>query len=121
MDMEMEQPQEKMRALNRRISLLLRIMTSASLLLMAAGMVIYMVTGTPTTVELMPVTQLIAHMLTLGPATLVTAGLLVAALMPVAILVMSLIQFIVMREAKPVIVCFALLAMLAGSYVLLLK
>jgi uncharacterized membrane protein len=106
---------EKLHINNQRISLMLRIMTSASLLLMAAGVVMYMVSGTPQTLELMPVTQLIAHMLTFSPATLVVGGLLIAWIIPVAILAASLAHFIANREKYPVIVCIVVLALLVAS------
>jgi len=104
--------------LNLRVSLALRIMTMLCLLLMAAGLVMYLLTGTPKTVELMPLPQLISHLLAFSPATLVTAGLAIALLMPLMILIASFIHFIINREKNPIIICIVLFAMLISSLVL---
>ena len=111
---------DRLHRLNRRISLVLQIMTAASLLLIIAGTLVYVLTGTPQSIEPMPLGTLISGMLTFSPAMLVTAGLIVALIMPLTVLAASLTHFIASRDRKPLIVCLMLLVIMAASFVFVL-
>ena len=100
MNSQIDEKHEKLHTLNRRVGLFLRAGTIVSLLLFLAGLIIFIVSGTP-------------HMVALTPSSSI--------IMPLVILITSLAHFIVTRETKPVVVCIVLLVMLAASYVLVLK
>jgi uncharacterized membrane protein len=116
-----DERQDRVHVLNRRVGLILRVMTAVSLLLIVAGMLMYLITGTPRTVDLMPFATLINGMLTFSPTTLVTAGLIVTLITPLTVLLVSFAHYIATRDRKPIIVCLVLLAMMAASYILVLK
>jgi uncharacterized membrane protein len=116
-----DERQDRVHVLNRRVGLILRVMTAVSLLLIVAGMLMYLTTGTPRTVDLMPFATLINGMLTFSPTTLVTAGLIVTLITPLTVLLVSFAHYIATRDRKPIIVCLVLLAMMAASYILVLK
>lgn len=111
----------KLHRLNRLISILLRIMTPASLLLIFAGLVIYFVTGERIIVEITPLSILLSSLLSFNPAGFITAGLIIMLLMPPAILIISLAHFAIEKESKPLIVCALLLGILLTTYILALK
>ena len=118
---KIDERHKKLHALNRRVSVFLRAGTALSLLLLLSGLVMYFVTGTPHAASLIPLPALLSGLLTLSPAALVTAGLVVILAMPPFILLISFAHFIATRETKPVIVCIVLLVMLAASYISVLK
>ncbi|MBN1374690.1 MAG: DUF1634 domain-containing protein [Dehalococcoidia bacterium] len=121
MDSGMNKLPEKLDTLNRRVGLVLRAGTILSLLLMAAGMVLFLITGTAGMTALTPLTSLFPDLLLLSPTALVTLGLYLILLMPAVILFTSLYHFIVKHEKLPVILCLLLIIMLAISYILALK
>jgi uncharacterized membrane protein len=121
MDSQINEKHEKLHTLNRRVGLFLRAGTILSLVLFLAGLIIFIVSGTPHMVALTPASSIIHDLMLLNPAALVTAGLIVILVMPLVILITSLAHFIMTRETRPVIVCVVLLVMLAASYVLILK
>ena len=112
---------EKLHGINRSISLILRAGIAVSLLLVAGGLILFFTRGTPHTAVLTPLAALAPGLATLDPAALITAGLIVILLLPLAVLAMSLTYFILTREKQPVIVCIVLLVMLASSLILILK
>jgi uncharacterized membrane protein len=118
---EIDRRHEKLHGLNQRVGLVLSIGTILSLLLMAAGLVLFIVTGIPQITSLTPTESLIHDLLILSPAALVTLGFFLIMLMPVVILLTSLAHFIITRETKPVIVCIVLILLLSASYILVLK
>lgn len=105
----------------RRIGLVLNVGTATSLLLMTAGLVIFTIKNTSHMISLTPAASLIPSLLLLSPDAIVTLGLYVIFLMPAAVLLASLIHFIRMREAKPLIACILFIVMLAASYIFILK
>jgi uncharacterized membrane protein len=112
---------DRFEGLNRRVSLLLQVTISISLILIAGGLVIHLFTGEPLITGLTPVTLLITGFLELDAAAYITAGFIIMLLMPLMILITAFIHFISTRETKPLVVCIVLLLMLAASYVLILK
>lgn len=121
MECRIDSSHEKLQGLNRRVSLVLRIGIGLSLALIAAGLIMFFVTGAPHTAVLTPFAALSAGIASLSPAAFVTAGLAVILLMPPAVLILSLAHFISMREKQPVITCIVLLILLAASFILILK
>lgn len=121
MECPLDSRHEMLHRHNRRISLVLRVGTIASLLLIAAGLVLFFISGAPHTAALTPVISLPAGLAALDPSAFVTAGLVLMLLLPVAILLLSLAHFAAERERKPVIVCIVLLMLLAASLILILK
>jgi len=121
MECQFDSRHEKLHSLNRRIGLTLRAGIVVSLLLVAAGLVLFFLSGAPHTAPLTPVTSLVPGLAALNPSAFITAGLIVILLLPTAILILSLAHFAVERERQPVIVCIVLLMMLAASLILVLK
>jgi uncharacterized membrane protein len=121
MDYQIDSRHEKLHGLNRRISLVLRTGTVASLLLVAAGLILFFTSGTLHTAALTPVISLAHGLAAFDPSAFVTVGLIVMLLMPAAILILSFAHFIAEHERQPVIVCIVLFIMLASSLVLILK
>jgi uncharacterized membrane protein len=121
MNSRIDEKHEKLHTLNRRVGLFLRAGTIVSLVLFLAGLIIFIVSGTPHMVALTPISSIIHDLLILNPASLVTAGLIIILIMPLVILITALAHFIVTRETRPGVVCIVLLVMLAASYVLVLK
>lgn len=121
MECQLDSQHEKLHGLNRRIGLILRIGIVLSLVLISAGLVMFAVAGASHLAPLTPLSSLLTEIATLNPAALVTAGLDIILLMPVAILLLSLAHFIAIRERQPVITCIALLILLAASFILILK
>jgi uncharacterized membrane protein len=121
MQCQLDSHHEKLHRLNRRLSLALRAGIAVSLLLTAGGLILFFLSGAPHTAALTPLITLAPGLMALNPAALITAGLIVILLMPVAVLIMSLAHFLAARERQPVIVCIVLLVMLASSLILILK
>ena len=111
----------ELRRLNSRVSILLRICTFAGLLLVLAGLILSAVTGIPVDKSLTPLVNLPGRIMALDPAACVTAGIILILLLPAAMVVMSLAHFITMRERNPIIACVILLAMLAASFIIIVK
>jgi uncharacterized membrane protein len=121
MEYKIDSKHEKLYGLNRWVGLVLRIGIGLSLAVIAAGLILFFVTGAPHTAELTPFSALQAGIAALSPAAFITAGLAIILLMPPAILILSLAHFISMRDKQPVITCIVLLILLAGSFILILK
>ena len=119
--MQTDSQLEKLRPLNRRVSLVLRIGIGIGLVLVLAGIVISLVTNTPRMSGLTPLLQIVPSLIALSPAACVTAGLIIILLLPAVILVTSFAHFIATGQKQPIIVCAVLVVMMAASYVLLLK
>ena len=119
MNVVIDNQHEKLHRLNRRIGLTLRIMTAACLILLLAGMVMYLVSGASHPIEITPFSVLFENLLTLSPAGIITAGLIIMLLMPPVVLAMSLAYFIAEKDVKPIIICLALVLMLAISCILI--
>lgn len=112
---------EKLHRLNRRISLVLRAGIAVSLILIACGLIIFLVSGAPHTSPMLPLPSLVDGFAALNPAAFITAGVVLILLLPVAMLILSLAYFAAVKERQPVIVCIVLLIMLAASLILVLK
>ena len=112
---------EKLHRLNRHIGLTLRIMTAACLILLLAGMIMYLVTGASHPVEITPFPALLGNLLTFSPSGIITAGLIIMLLMPPVVLAISLAYFIAEKDVKPIIICIFLVLMLAISCILISK
>jgi uncharacterized membrane protein len=121
MECQLDSSHEKLHGLNRRISLALRVGTVSSLLLIAAGLTLFFISGAPHTAALTPVTTLAPGLISLDPSAFVTIGLILMLLLPIVILILSLAHFVAERERQPVVVCIVLLVMLASSLILILK
>jgi len=119
--MELDKSHEHLHRHNRRISLALRAGTVAILLLIAAGLMLFFISGASHTAALTPVTSLMSQLASLDPSAFITVGLILMLLLPVVILILSLAHFAAERERQPVIVCIVLLLMLASSLILILK
>ena len=115
MSMIIDKQHEKLHQLNRHIGLILRIMSTACLLLMLAGMIMYLVTGTSPSLETTPLPALLNSLPAFSPAKIIVTGLSITLLMPPAILMISLIHFIVEKDIKLIIICTVLGIMLAAS------
>ncbi len=121
MECQLDSRHEKLHGLNRRISLALRAGTVFSLLLIAAGLILFFISGAPHTAMLTPIVTLVPGVISLDPSAFITIGLILMLLLPVVILILSLAHFIAEREKQPIIVCIVLIAMLASSLILILK
>ncbi len=110
-----------LRALDRRVGILLRTGMVVSLILIAAGIVLFALKGGSAATALTPLSLIPAGLAQLDAAACITAGLIIILLLPVAIIVTSLVHFITMRERNPIIVCVILLAMLAVSFIFIVK
>lgn len=108
-------------ALDRNTGLILRISIIISLALIIAGLLIFFFTDTIHLTGLTPASSLIADIIKLNPAALITSGFIIILFMPAAILIISFTHFIVAHELKPLIICIVLVVMLAASYILILK
>lgn len=111
----------KLHKLNRLISLILQIMSAVCLLLILAGMIMYIATGAAHPIEITPLSQLLGNLFSFSPASLITFGLIVMLLMPPAILLASFAYFVAVKDRKPLTVCIVLLVMLAINYLLIFK
>jgi len=121
MERQLDSQQEKLHGLNRRTGLILRIGIVLSIALISAGLIMFAVAGATNLTPLTPLASLPTEVARLNPAALVTAGLGIILLMPVAILLLSLAHFLTIREKLPVITCIVLLILLAASFILILK
>jgi uncharacterized membrane protein len=111
----------ELQKLNSRVSILLRISTFTGLLLVLTGLILSAVTGTPLDKSLTPLFNLPGRIIAVDPAAFVTAGIVLILLLPAAMVVMALAHFITMRERNPIIACAILLAMLAVSFIFIVK
>ena len=119
--MLIDERHHKLHSLYHGIGLFMWIGIATSLLLMAAGMVMSILEGTPRFVPLTPIGELFSGVVTFSPAAFVTAGLIIILALPPAILIISLVHFIKLREIKPIVVCILLLLMFLSNYFLILK
>ena len=110
-----------LRALNHRVGILLRAGIIVSLALTAAGIVMYALKGGASSTALTSLSLIPSGLVQLDAAAFITAGLFIILLLPIAIIVFSLVHFIQMRERNPIIVCAILLAMLAASFIFIVK
>ena len=110
-----------LQALDRRVGILLRTGMVISLVLIAAGIVLFAVKGAPAATALTPLSLIPAGLAQFDPSACITTGLFIILLLPVAIIVTSLAHFITMRERNPIIVCVILLSMLAVSFIFIVN
>jgi uncharacterized membrane protein len=113
-EMELSQAHQKLHAFNRILSAVIRTGIFISLVLMVAGLVIYMVRGDNEAGQLTPVLSIALQLVKLDPASFITLGLYVLLLMPPAILLASFVHFIATRNVKAIIVCAVLILFIAG-------
>lgn len=121
MSVIIDKQHENKHRFNRRISLALRIMTNACLLLLMTGMIMYLITGISHPIEITPFPALLNELLAFNPAGITMAGLLLVLLMPLVILFIAFAHFIVEKDVKLIIVCAVLMLMLVTSCVLVLN
>ncbi|MCX6035388.1 MAG: DUF1634 domain-containing protein [Chloroflexi bacterium] len=107
----------ELQSLDRQVGLMLRICIVLSLLLIIAGLIMFIVQGGQTMTGLTPVSSLPDDIIRLDPAAFITAGLIIILLMPVLIVLTSFAHFIVLKERKAIIVCVILIIMLALSFI----
>ncbi len=112
---------DRLNRLDRRVGLFLNAGIILGLVLLLAGLALFVAKSMPQSAPLTPLVQLPAGLAGLDAAAFVTCGLMVILLMPLVVLITSFVHFIMTRERLPLIVCIILLLMLAASYVLLLK
>ncbi|MDD5312889.1 MAG: DUF1634 domain-containing protein [Dehalococcoidia bacterium] len=103
--------------LNNRVGLTLRICIAVSLLLITAGLIMFIIHGGEAMTAMTPVSSLPQELMQLNPASFITAGLLLILLMPVLIILMSFAHFIALKERRAIIVCLILIIMLALSFI----
>ena len=111
----------ELQALNRRVSILLRICVVISIVTILAGLIMFNIKGGSPMAGLTPISTLPSEIAQLNPAAFITAGLILILLMPVAIIIASFAHFVATKERNPIIVCSILLIMLAASYIFIVK
>jgi len=121
MDYQYDSRHEQLHRLNRRISLVMRVGITVSLILIVCGLILFLLSSAPHTAPLLPVTSLIPGFAALNPAAFITVGVILILFLPAAVLILSLAYFAAVRERQPIIVCIVLLVMLAASLILVLK
>jgi uncharacterized membrane protein len=110
-----------LQALDRRVGIMLRVGIIVSLALITIGIVHYAVKGGSPETALTTLSLIPAGLAQLDAAAFITAGLFIILLLPIVIIITSLAHFITMRERNPIIVCVILLAMLAVSFIFIVK
>jgi len=103
--------------LNSRVGRTLRVCIAISLLLIIAGLIMFIIQGGEAMTGLTPVSSLPQELMRLNPASFITAGLLLILFMPALIICMSFAHFIALKERRAVIVCLILIIMLALSFI----
>lgn len=117
---ELSQAHQKLHAFNRALSMVIRIGILISLVLMIAGLVIYMAGGDNAAGKLTALISIPVQLVKLDPAAFITLGLYALLMMPPVILLASSAHFIAERQRKPIIVCAALIILIVVSMVVIL-
>lgn len=115
MNAELNQSHLKLHAFNRILSVVIQTGIIISLAMVMTGLAIYTVRGDTAAGQLTPFLSLPARFIALDPAAFITLGLITLLLMPPVVLIASSVHFIAMRQTRPVIVCVALIILLAVS------
>ncbi len=108
---------EKQRRLNRQISVALRIGVAGALVIILAGLVLMPVLHTPSPIAVMTLSALPAGLASLNPLALITAGILVVLILPVAVIMIACAYYVNIRDRRMIILCGILLAMLVFSFI----
>ena len=108
---------EKQRRLNRQISVALRIGVAGALVIILAGLVLMPVLHTPSPLAVMTLSALPAGLAALNPPALITAGILVVLVLPVAVIMIACAYYVNIRDRRMIILCGILLAMLVFSFI----
>lgn len=116
---ELNEAHVKLHAFNRTLSIILRVGIALSLLMTAAGLVLYAVKGSLAT-ELTPLWSLAAGLAGLEPTAFITLGLMIMLALPAVILLASFAHFTSARQKRPALVCAILIILLAAGIALAL-
>lgn len=108
---------EKQRRLNRQISTVLRAGVAAAFVIILAGLILIPVLHSGPPMAVMTISALPAGLAGLNPLALITAGILVVLVLPVAVIIMASVYYINIRDRRMIILCGILLAMLIFSFI----
>ena len=112
---------EKQRRLNRRISVALRAGVIAAFVIILAGLIMVPLLHSQSPMAVMTLSELPTGLAGLNPLALITAGILVVLVLPVAVIIMAFIYYINILDRRMIIVCSILLAMLIFSFIYALR
>jgi len=112
---------EKQRRLNRQISMVLRAGVVAAFVIILAGLILIPLLHSQSPMAVMSLSTLPAELAKLNPLALITAGILVVLVLPVAVIIMAFVYYINIRDRRMIIVCSILLAMVIFSFIYALR
>ena len=108
---------EKQRRLNRQISVALRAGVAIAFVIILAGLILIPVLHSGSPMAVMTLSALPAGLASLNPLALITAGILVVLVLPVAVIIIASIYYVNIRDRRMIILCGILLAMLIFSFI----
>ena len=108
---------EKQRRLNLQISMALRAGAAVAFVIILAGLILIPVLHIRSPMAVMALSALPAGLAGLNPLALITAGILVVLILPVAVIIIASIYYVNVRDRRMIILCGILLAMLIFSFI----
>jgi len=108
---------EKQRRLNRQISVALRAGVASAFVIILTGLILIPVRHSGSPMAVMTLSALLAGLASLNPLALITAGILVVLVLPVAVIIIASVYYVNIRDRRMIILCGILLAMLILSFI----
>jgi uncharacterized membrane protein len=108
---------EKQRKLNRQISVVLRAGVASAFVIILTGLILIPVLHSGSPMAVMTLSALPAGLAGLNPLALITAGILVVLILPVAVIIIASVYYVNIRDRRMIILCGILLAMLIFSFI----